>query len=76
MEDDLKIVKDEYLSNLWTDITQICEPKVGRPNQTIQILLWRQPPMEDYQTLKMLQMKKTKDGRWLQMEYYRKILLA
>ena len=38
MEDDLRILKVEYLSNHWSDLTQILNLSLGK---------WRRLPMED-----------------------------
>ena len=47
MEDDLKTLKVEYLSNHWSDHAQIL--KLRWDDQTIfyKSLKWRRPPMED-----------------------------
>ena len=47
MEDDLKLLKGEYLYNHWLDLPQIFN--LSRVDQTnIEYCLkWRRPPMED-----------------------------
>jgi hypothetical protein len=46
MEDDLKILKVEYLSNCLLDHTQILNFRLMRPKQGV-YFKWRQPPIEE-----------------------------
>ena len=60
MEEDPKILKVKYLSNHWSDLTQIFNWSSG--DQTIiNILKWRRPPMED--DLKILKVEYL-SNRW------------
>jgi hypothetical protein len=47
MEDDLKILKTEYISNHWSDLSQILNLSLGNQTKIKYCLKWRQPPMED-----------------------------
>ena len=47
MEDDLKILKVEYLSNLLLDLTQILNLSLDDQTIFYKSLKWRWPPMED-----------------------------
>jgi hypothetical protein len=55
MEDDLKILKVEYLNNHSSDPPQILNLNLGEPNKNNKCLKWRWPPMED--DLKILKVK-------------------
>ena len=63
MEDDLKILKGEYLSNHLWDHTQIL--KLSFNDQTIfsKSFKWRQPPMED--DLKILKVENLRNDVWI-----------
>ena len=71
MEDNLKILKVEYLSNPWSDLAQILNFELrlrGQNNNLMMVLMkktskGRQPPM-----------KTTSNGRWPPMENGLKIL--
>ena len=43
MEDNLKILKVEYLSNHWLDFPQILNLRKGDQTKTTYFLKWRQP---------------------------------
>ena len=47
MEDDLKILKVEYLSNLLLDLTQILNLSLYDQTIFYKSLTWRRPSMED-----------------------------
>ena len=47
MEDDLKILKVEYLSNRWSDFPQTLNLIIGDQNQTKKCFKLRLHPMED-----------------------------
>ena len=47
MEDDLKIIKVEYLSNHWSDLPQILNLYQGDQTKIKYLVKWRQPPKED-----------------------------
>ena len=47
MEDDLKKLNVEYLSNHWPDLPQILNIVLGNQTKIKDCLKWRQPPMED-----------------------------
>jgi hypothetical protein len=47
VEDDLKILKVEYLSNHWLDLPQILNCSLGDQTKIDNCFKWRQPPMED-----------------------------
>ena len=47
MEDDLKILKVEYLSNHLLDPTQILNLSLDDQTILYKFFEWRQPPMED-----------------------------
>ena len=47
MEDDLKILKVEYLSNLLLDLTQILNLSLDDQTIFYKSLKWRRPLMED-----------------------------
>ena len=47
MEDDLKSLKLEYLSNCWQDLTQIWNLRLSDRTKLYQYFKWRQPPMQD-----------------------------
>ena len=47
MEDDLKILKVEYLSNLLLDLTQILNLSLDDQTIFYKSLKWRQPQMEN-----------------------------
>ena len=47
MEDDLKILKAEYLSCHWLDHPQILNLNWGKQTQMEKYFKWRWPPMED-----------------------------
>ena len=54
MEDYLKILKVEYLSNHWLDLTQILNLSLGDHTKIEHCLKWRQHPMqEDLNRLKV-----------------------
>ena len=53
MEDDLKIWKVEYLSNLWSDLTQIRNLSLHDLTKGYKSVKWRWPPIEDDLNLKM-----------------------
>ena len=55
MEDDLKILKVEYLSNPLLDHTQILNLDVGDQSKVFKYFKWRRPPMED--NLKILKVE-------------------
>ena len=68
MEDDLKILKVEYLSNHWLDLPQILNLSSGDQTKIKNALneddlWWRWPPMEED-----LQWKTTFNGRQRPME--------
>ena len=46
-EDDLKIWKVEYLSNHWSDLTQIWNLNYWDQTKVHKCIKWRRPPMED-----------------------------
>ena len=48
MEDGLKILKMEYLSNPWSDLSLILNLSLGDQTKIENYLKWRQPQMEDY----------------------------
>ena len=56
-EEYLKILKVEYISNHWSDLSQIknYKPKLRGPNKNQKCLKQRQPPMED--NLKILKVE-------------------
>ena len=54
MEDDLKILKVEYLSNHWLDLTRIWNLRLGDQTKLYKCVKWRQPRIED--DLKILKM--------------------
>ena len=47
MEDDLKIIKVEYLSNQGSDLLQLLNFSSGNQTKNPKGLKWRPPPMED-----------------------------
>ena len=47
MEDDLKVLKVEYLSDHWSDDTQILNLHRGDQTQVKKCLKWRRIPIED-----------------------------
>ena len=47
MEEDLKILKVEYLSNHWSELPHKFWINFRGPNKRKQCLKWRRPPMED-----------------------------
>ena len=47
MEVDLKILKVEYLSNQWSDLTQILNLSLGVQPNFHKCFKWRWPPMEE-----------------------------
>ena len=47
MEDDLKILKVEYLNNRLLDLTQILNLDLGDQSKVFKYFKWRRPPMED-----------------------------
>ena len=47
MEDDLKVRKVEYLSNHWSDLTQIWNLSLQDLTKGYKGVKWRWPPMED-----------------------------
>ena len=47
MEKDLKISKVEYLSNHWSDVTQIWKISLYDQTQLNKVSKWRQPTIED-----------------------------
>ena len=52
MEDDLKILKVEYISNHLLDLTQILNLSLDDQIILYKFFKWRQPPMEDNLHLK------------------------
>ena len=62
MEDDLKILKVEYLSNHLLDHTQILNLDLGDQSKVFKYFKWRRPLMED-------------DLKILKVEYLSKHLL-
>ena len=51
MEDDLKILKVEYLSNHWLDFTQIWNLGLRDQTKLYKCFKWRRPPMEDHRKI-------------------------
>ena len=47
MEDDLKIWKVEYISNHWSDLTQIWNLSYWDQTKVQKGIKWRRPQMED-----------------------------
>ena len=47
MEEDLKILKVEYISNHWSDLTQIWNLSLGDQNKLYQYFKRRRPEMEE-----------------------------
>ena len=47
MEEDLKTLKVEYLSNHWTDLPQIFNLCLGDQIEIKKLLKWRRPPIEE-----------------------------
>ena len=47
MEDDLKILKMKYLSNHWSELTQIWNLSLGDQSKLYKCFKWRWPPMEE-----------------------------
>ena len=62
MEDNLKILKVEYLSNHWSDLIQILNLDLGNQSKVFKYFKWRRPLMED-------------DLKILKVEYLRNHLL-
>ena len=62
MEDDLKILKVEYLSNQLLDHTQILNLEFGDQSKVFRFFKWRQPPMED--DLKILKAEYLSNHLW------------
>ena len=65
MEDDLTILKVEYLSNCWLDLPQILNWEYGDQTKIDNVLKWRQPPMED--DLNIFQVEYLSINHWLDL---------
>ena len=47
LEDELQILKVEYLSNHWSDLIQILNFDFCDQSEVFKYFIWRQPPTED-----------------------------
>ena len=47
MEEDLKILKVGYISNLWSDLAQILNFRLCDQTKIEKYIIWRWPRMED-----------------------------
>ena len=73
MEDDLKILKVEYLRNKWSDLPQILNFRLGDQTTIENCSKWRQPSMED--DLKILKVKYL-SNHWLDLTQIMNISLS